>query len=246
MNLFNKEPDSFLLPDADLYSFEEIAVDSYTISTPYGEILFFPRFVNLAISDRTVAYLIENDKNLRIDDKEWRNLEKENLSNVAFINTAWSHDKINMYGRETYIPRFSAWYGDPGMSYTYSGLRLEPHEWNRGLKYIKNKLEVETGYNFNSALLNWYRDGQDYIGWHTDNEKSLGKRPYIASLNFGATRLFKLKPKNGVPNEQISFKLSHGSLLLMKEGIQEGFVHMVPKEGSVKKGRINLTFRKIV
>jgi alkylated DNA repair dioxygenase AlkB len=49
------------------------------------------------------------------------------------------------------------------------------------------KLEQATDHKFNSVLCNLYRDGKDSISYHTDNEKELGKEPFIASLSFGGT-----------------------------------------------------------
>lgn len=246
MNLFDNTPDSFILPESDLYSFAEIKSGEFEISTPFGSIIFIPNFLDTKISLRTIEYLIENNDYLSFNSAQWRVDEKERLSNINFVNTKWTHDKINMFGKETYIPRFSAWYGDPGMSYIYSGLKLNPNKWNNGLKWLKEELERKFEYNFNSVLLNWYRDGRDHIGWHSDNEKSLGHQPVIASLNFGATRKFKLKPRDKSIKCEMTFELSNGSLILMKEGIQENYLHMVPKSSKINEGRINLTFRKII
>lgn len=245
MDLFNKKLTNFKIPNSSDYSYEELRDGEYNISTPNGNILFIPDFIEKKISDRTVEYLIENDRNLNFDDKIWRDIEKDKLASARFKNIEWRHDKIKMFGKETYIPRFSAWYGNDGMSYTYSGLKLNPKPWNEGLLYLKNRIELIIENKFNSVLLNWYRDGNDHIGWHSDDEKSLGTNPVIASLNFGTSRKFKLKNRNKEIKEELEFILSHGSLIIMKEGIQKFYLHSVPKESKVNKGRINLTFRLI-
>jgi len=46
----------------------------------------------------------------------------------------------------------------------------------------------------NSVLINQYRDGSDSMDWHQDNEKELGLNPTLVSVNFGASRMFQLRP----------------------------------------------------
>ena len=149
-----------------------------------------------------------------------------------------------MYGKEIYLPRYSAWYGDDDAPYTYSGLTLQPNKWNKGLLFLKNEIEKAASVNFNSVLMNWYRDGEDYLNWHTDAEKELGKNPVIASLNFGETRRFVIR-RNDNKKEKLEFALKHGTLLIMRGELQHFWQHSVPKQKSVKTNRINLTFRII-
>lgn len=244
MNLFSKLPD-FGLPKSEGYYLEEIAVGEFLIKLPKGEVLFIPDFMSKKLSDRSIEYLLENENNLKIDDKRWRDFEYEKLGEIKFKNTRWSHDKIKMFGKETYLPRYSAWYGDENMRYKYSGLLLSPIPWNDGLTHIRNLIENKTGEKFNSVLLNWYRDGKDYIGWHSDSEKSLGVNPIIASINFGASREFKLRTISNEKVEVAKFNLSHGSLLVMKGETQHNYQHSVPKSKNNFRSRINLTFRQI-
>ena len=109
---------------------------------------------------------------------------------------------------------------------------------------IKKRVNDATGLNFSSVVLNLYRDGQDSVAWHRDNESVLGKNPVIASINFGATRLFKLRhftDKKMVKN----FELTAGSFLLMAGETQHKWEHAVPKTKLKTGPRINLTFRVI-
>src|SRR5690606_5684989 len=119
---------------------------------------------------------------------KWKMLSPEQLAAIRFTNIAWKQDSINMYGKTVPLPRLTAWYGDSGKSYTYSGIKSEPNEWNKGLLYLKHQIERVSSVEFNSVLLNWYRDGEDYLSWHADDEKELGLNPVIASVNFGETR----------------------------------------------------------
>lgn len=158
---------------------------------------------------------------------------------------AWRQEKIRLYGKEFNQPRLTAWYGDEGASYTYSNLTLHPLAWIAPLDEIRRRCNEAAGVEFNSVLLNLYRDGQDSMGWHQDNEPELGTNPVIASVSFGATRRFQFrhKKRRGLPT--ISLDLTHGSLLLMKGATQHHWRHQVPKTATPAGARINLTFRVI-
>lgn len=158
---------------------------------------------------------------------------------------AWEQKPIMMFGKRLMQPRLVAWYGDPGISYTYSGLRLQALPWTAPLLEIKEKVEEETSQVFNSVLCNLYRNGQDSMGWHSDDEAELGEHPCIASVSLGEERSFHLKHKTR--NELASTKvlLAHGSLLLMKGETQRHYKHQLPKSRKQLAPRINLTFRFI-
>lgn len=159
-------------------------------------------------------------------------------------NSKWQQDEIFLFGKKRLAPRLSAWYGDEGMSYTYSGLELQPKKWNELLLEIKEKIENEVSIKFNSVLLNYYRYGQDSMGWHSDDEKELGKNPVIASLTFGYPRRFILRNKKDY-TDKIDIPLEHNSLLIMKGDIQHKYQHSVPKTKKEVGERLNLTFRTI-
>jgi len=92
-------------------------------------------------------------------------------------------------------------------------------------------------------LGNWYRDGQDSMGWHADNEKVLGPNPWIASLSLGATRLFKLRHNR--TGQSIDVPLTAGGLLIMGGSLQHHWRHCVPKSRTATGPRVNLTFRHV-
>ena len=156
---------------------------------------------------------------------------------------AWQHAQITVFGKRHWQPRLSAVYGDPGISYTYSGLTLPTMPWILLLQQIKQDLERATGHCFNSVLLNFYRDQHDSMGWHNDDEAALGPQPVIASLSFGATREFKLKHKTRTALQTVRLDLTDGSLLLMAGMTQRCWKHAVDKTAHAKGPRINLTFR---
>lgn len=213
----------------------------YNIQIPNGELIYSPFFFNDVISKQCMDYFLDNEEGIN---DNWRDYEKDKLSYIRFNNIKWSHDKVFLYDKEHYLPRYSAWYGNNNKPYTYSGLTLTPHIWNGWLEFISKELHYRFDINFNRVLLNWYRDGQDTIGWHKDAEPSLGKNPIIGSVNFGETRRFLLRRIDN-NKEKLEIPLGNGTLLLMKGEIQHYWQHSVPKQAKVKGNRINLTFRII-
>lgn len=155
----------------------------------------------------------------------------------------WKQEGMKMYGKEVLFPRLTAWYAEEGKTYKYSGLVNIPQEFTPNLLKIKEMVELKTGKKFNSALLNYYRNGQDSMGWHSDDEPELGKNPVIASVSLGAERKFQFKHKD-MPKLLININLSSGSLLLMQGTTQHNWLHQVPKIKTSGE-RINITFRWI-
>lgn len=156
----------------------------------------------------------------------------------------WKQDIIHLFGKTMPLPRLTAWYGDEGKSYTYSGIEQHPEPWNPTLTSIKSKVEEISEVTFNSVLINLYRNGKDSVSWHSDDEPELGKNPIIASVSFGATRRFSLKHKTS-KKDKIDLDLPNGSLLLMKGETQHYWQHQIPKNYKLLDRRINLTFRVI-
>lgn len=159
-------------------------------------------------------------------------------------DVVWRDDKITMFGKTHPQPRMTAWHGDKGLEYTYSKIKMISPGWTKALLKIKKKLEKDLNVEFNSVLVNYYRDGNDHMSWHTDNEKELGKNPVIASLSFGETRRFTLKHRRDEVAPLV-LDLPSQSLLVMKGELQEHWVHRISKSVKVKGPRLNLTFRYI-
>ena len=168
------------------------------------------------------------------------------ILNNLLSNIKWTNDKVKMYGKSLILKRRVAWYADSGKSYTYSGLKKDPLPFTSELKTIKAKVEKKTNVVFNSVLLNDYENGQVGMGWHSDDEKELGKNPTIASLSFGASRDMLFKNKNNPSLKVIKILIENGSLLVMKGKTQHFWQHSIPKRLKVKQRRINLTFRTIL
>lgn len=158
--------------------------------------------------------------------------------------TRWRQPQIRIAGKSIKIPRLQAWYGDAMAHYHYSGLSLKPEEWTETLLLIKTRVEKISGAKFNSLLLNRYRNGQDSVGWHSDDERELGANPIIASLSLGATRVFRLQHKKQA-EVKLNLELKQGTLLMMSGELQHYWRHQAPKTSKPVGERINLTFRRI-
>jgi alkylated DNA repair dioxygenase AlkB len=171
--------------------------------------------------------------------------ESNALLNDLLNNIPWKQEPINIFGKQVMQPRLTAWFGDAGKVYSYSGITLQPLPWTAALQKIKDKAEKISNHSFNSALLNLYRDGKDSMGWHRDNEKELGTNPVIASVSLGATRIFKLRHYNNKSLAR-SIALTHGSLLLMEAETQHYWEHQVAKTAKPTRPRINCTFRYVI
>lgn len=161
------------------------------------------------------------------------------------LETDWRQEEVLVWGKRHAQPRLTAWYGDPSRSYSYSGITMNPTEWTDLLLAIRYELEFVTGAEYNSVLLNLYRDNNDSMGFHSDNERSLGEKPVIASLSYGESRTLVFKHKKNSTRSPVSVELTSGSLLLMKGETQRFWKHGINKERDRRGPRINLTFRNI-
>jgi alkylated DNA repair dioxygenase AlkB len=155
----------------------------------------------------------------------------------------WESDQLMMFGKKVTTRRKVAWVGDPSCSYTYSGVKKIPQSWTPELLSIKSQLEGLAQSAFNSCLLNLYHDGDDGMGWHSDDEKELDANSPIASLSLGARRKFVFRHKED--KTTIPLYLEDGSVLIMRSPTQQFWQHALLKTKTVSMPRINLTFRKI-
>lgn len=173
-----------------------------------------------------------------LDSEEAGRLEAALLSSVS-----WAESEIVLFGKPVRVPRLTAWYGDPGASYVYSGVRNLPLPWTGELEFLRDLVSERAGTRFNSVLLNRYRSGSDSVSWHSDDEPELGPNPKLASLSLGAARRFRMRNKQ--TRESHELYLDGGSLLLMDGDSQGLWEHCVPKTRRPVGERINLTFRVI-
>ncbi len=156
----------------------------------------------------------------------------------------WQQEQFQIFGRRMTSPRLTACAGEAGTSYRYAGTAHQAMGWCWGLAELVQDIREAAGWYPNFVLLNLYRDGQDAMGWHSDDEASLGPEPLIASLSLGETRRFRFRRRD---NHRTTFamQLSDGDLLLMWGRSQRDWQHTLPRTRRAVGPRINLTFRRI-
>ena len=168
----------------------------------------------------------------------------DEIFNYCFNEIDWEQGEIKLYGKIHKIPRLQAWYANDGLTYTYSNKKLYPKKWTKRLIQFKNEIEKITNSKFNSMLANLYRDGNDSMGFHSDDEEELGSKPIIASISLGENRPLIFKHKK----EDITHKIeqNHGDIILMTGNTQQEWKHGINKSKKITLPRINLTFRTII
>ena len=170
--------------------------------------------------------------------------DADRIFSSALNEIPWESSTIKMYGKEVLIPRLQCWVGDPGCEYAYSGKSLQRYDFFEPLIEIRSLIQNQLGIYFNSVLANLYRDGNDSMGFHADDEPELGNNPVIASLSLGVERplVFQNKDKT----ETKKFGQPHGSLMLMQGATQSTWKHGIRKSKKILEPRINFTFRNII
>ncbi|MCY7296192.1 alpha-ketoglutarate-dependent dioxygenase AlkB family protein [Alteromonas sp. a30] len=192
-------------------------LDCIRFDVPDAELIYIPEFISFDQADGCLETL------------------KQTLS--------WSQDEITLYGKSVTIPRLQAWHGDAEAEYRYSNLSMRPQGWTPMLYELKQACEAYLCCTFNSVLGNWYRDGQDSMGMHSDNEPELGPHPTIAALSFGQTRRLKFRHRN--KRDRLNIDMQSGSLLVMSGSTQRFWQHGIAKSVKPMQERMSLTFRHI-
>lgn len=193
--------------------------EPYKLDLPRAKVIYYPQFL--------------------------REQEAQELYDVLYRETPWQQDNIKVFGKVYAQPRLTALYANNDLPYTYSNIRMQPHIFTPSLDALRIKVEEIAKVVFTTCLLNLYRDGKDSNGWHSDDEKELGKNPTIASVSLGASRVFKFRDKKAKSNV-FSMRLEPGSLLLMSGATQHNWQHQLPKTSQTVQPRLNLTFRQIL
>ncbi len=191
-----------------------------------------------------VSNILPKDGTVNYYGKVLSSREADQYFNLLMKNILWKNDEVVIFGKHIVTKRKAAWYGDSDYLYTYSNTTKHALPWTKELSELKQIVEELAETKFNSCLLNLYHNGDEGMGWHSDDEESLGKNNTIASLSLGAERKFLLKHKQ--TKQTLSLVLEHGSLLIMKDSTQANWLHILPKSKNITQPRINLTFRTIV
>ena len=180
------------------------------------------------------------DAELILIDNFFTKEESDRFYEKLLHQTKWREYEMEMYDKVVTAPRMISWYEDKDNV----GADLNGPDWTYELLTIRGRVERETQLDFNSLLLNLYRNGNDGVAWHSDKEHNSGPNPIIASVTFGETRMFRLRHKFRKEIPQVEIPLHHGSFLLMAGTTNSFWQHQVPKTAKNVLPRINLTFRR--
>ncbi|MEO6176700.1 MAG: alpha-ketoglutarate-dependent dioxygenase AlkB [Flavobacterium circumlabens] len=180
------------------------------------------------------------DTELILIDNFFTKEESDHYYEKLLHQTKWRGYEMEIFDKTVTAPRMIAWYEDKDNP----GADLNGPDWTYELLTIRSRVEKETQLDFNSLLLNLYRNGSDSVAWHSDKEHNSGTNPIIASVTFGETRMFRLRHKFRKDIGQVEIPLHHGSFLLMSGTTNSFWQHQVPKTAKKVLPRINLTFRR--
>lgn len=165
---------------------------------------------------------------------DWPAVTKELIATVP-----WTQESARFFGRSSPLPRLTAWFSD--QPYSYSGVDHPPAPLPELIERLRRRAETLSSVQFNSVLLNLYRDGRDSVSWHSDNERGLGSTPTIASLSLGGARQFQFRHPEA--KQKVSIELISGRWVIMAGATQRHWQHQVPKMKASVEPRVNLTFR---
>ena len=170
------------------------------------------------------------------------------LTDALRREVPWTQRTVTVFGKKHLEPRLQCYQADDAsLVYKYSGLTIVPVAFSPCVLAIRNRLfELFPGSpRYNTCLLNRYRNGDDSMGWHTDQDVArYGQDPHIASVSFGAERTFRLR-RIADEGEKVDYVLGGGAVLVMHGTTQRTWQHSVPKQKSALE-RFNLTFRHII
>ena len=188
--------------------------------------------------------VIQNDGFVRYVPDFLSQHASDQLLAQSLAEISWDQDQVRMFGKSVQVPRLSAWFSSIHATYEYSGLVHRPKQMPEFVRALLYDVVVRTGIEFNSILVNLYRDGTHSMGWHADDEPELGPEVTIGSLSVGTERMFRFRHRhnNGQP---VSLPIAHGSLLLMYPPLQKYWLHQLPKRKGITTPRVNFSFRVV-
>ena len=118
---------------------------------------------------RTSNSILNKDDIVNYYGKILSSKEANQYFDLLMRNIQWQNDDLVFFGKHVTTKRKVAWYGDSGYSYTYSNTTKRALEWTKELFELKQIVEKYAGTKFNSCLLNLYHNGNEGMGWHSDD-----------------------------------------------------------------------------
>ena len=152
------------------------------------------------------------------------------------------HPPIIIYGKVCHQQRSVGFYSDVSGGYNYSKQKAQPKKMTplllKLLAYVNEVYQSE----FNGVLVNKYETGNEYIGKHSDDERTLDAHAGVVLISTGAVRIFRIR--NKITGEKIDIPLETDKMYQMWGDFQKEFTHEIPVQKKVLDTRYSFTFRK--
>lgn len=171
---------------------------------------------------------------------------KDNINLDEIVNTIKDklieNPPIMVYGKKCYQRRSIGFFSDDEnvVGYYYSNQLAEKQPLD-SLKLLLEIINEKFNINFNGILINKYKNGEEYISAHSDDEKDLTDAGVVI-LSYGATRKLRIKDKS-TKKKVLDVSLVSGEIVQMLGDFQKEFTHEIPIEKKVKEERYSFTFR---
>ena len=149
------------------------------------------------------------------------------LFDVLLARAPWRQRTRTMWDKDVLEPRMVALVPPPFPSYVQE--LVDP---------LNDRYDVD----FDSCLINLYRDGSDAVAWHADTVRKVLRDPLVATVSLGARRSFLVRPAGGGATVR-RFRPGEGDLIVMGGSMQHDWHHTVPREKSASGARMSVTLR---
>jgi tRNA/tmRNA/rRNA uracil-C5-methylase (TrmA/RlmC/RlmD family)/alkylated DNA repair dioxygenase AlkB len=125
----------------------------------------------------------------------------------------------------------------------YSNKTMEPTPFTKIVQFVKDTIESRFRLIFDSCLINYYQNQEDYMRFHKD-DTGVTKSTNIITVSFGESRNFQVRLRAD-KDIKYYYELNNGDVFRMFGNCQDLFDHSIPPvpNGIEKGGRISLTFR---
>ena len=170
---------------------------------------------------------------ISIPNKPFSNFDLSTLDQATNFNIILPNRSLCYYGSS---------------SYSYNGTKHQPQHIPSG-NYINSILDqlktILPDIQYNSILLTKYKNGSDYVGFHSDNEPEIAENSDIVTISLGQSRVIKFKcplAVNTYPDHELT--VNHGDVYIMSQKSQNFFRHSVLADTS-NNCRISITLRML-
>lgn len=180
-------------------------------------------------------------------------LDISDISEVIFAsiseieNCLLENPPIVVANRQCRQRRDVGFFSDESIGYRYSGQIMYSAPLSPNIKLLLQYINGRFNSSYNGILINRYRDGNNTIGKHSDEEENLDANLGVLMISVGVERKFRIRPKHGKfpdGNNYIDFPTKHLHAYIMYGNFQKNYTHEIPVQKTIKDPRISFTFRK--